>query len=161
MKMIVAADENLGIGYRGRLLVSIPLDQQRFRKETLGKVIVMGRKTLESLPQKQPLAQRVNVVMTTDHTYRCKNAVVVHSMEEALEVLSQYDSNDVYIIGGESIYRQFLPMVDTIYMTKIDYAYHADVHFPQLDSAEWFMTEMSDEQTYFDLIYYFCKYERR
>lgn len=160
MKMIVAADENLGIGYRGQLLVSIPLDQQRFRKETIGKVIVMGRKTLESLPQKQPLSQRVNVVMTSDHTYRCKGAVIVHDMEEALEVLAQYDSDDVYIIGGESIYRQFLPMVDTVYMTKIEYAYHADVYFPKLDSSEWIMTDMSDEQTYFDLIYYFCKYER-
>ncbi|MBQ8639512.1 MAG: dihydrofolate reductase [Lachnospiraceae bacterium] len=161
MNMVVAADENLGIGYQGKLLVSIPLDHQRFRKQTINKVVVMGRKTLESLPQGQPLGQRVNVVLTTDRNYRCRNAVVVHSMEEALEELKKYSSEDIYIIGGESIYRQFMPYVDTIYMTKIDYAYLADVHFPEIDPKEWEEAEVSDEQTYFDLIYYFCKYVKK
>lgn len=160
MKIIVAADSHMGIGYRGRLLVSIPLDQQRFRKETMNKVVVMGRKTLESLPQKQPLAGRVNIVLTTDHTYRCKGAVVVHNMEEALQELEKYPADDVYVIGGEQIYRQFLPLADTVLMTKIDYMYRADAYFPALDETEWELEEESEEQTYFDLIYCFARYRR-
>lgn len=161
MKIVVAADEKMGIGYCGELLVSIPLDQQNFRKRTIGKVVVMGRKTLESLPQKQPLAQRVNIVLTSNPTYRCKNATIVHSMEEALEELKKYHTDDVYIIGGESVYRQFLPYADTVEMTKIEYAYHADTYFPKLDPKEWELVSESDEQTYFDLIYYFTEYKRR
>lgn len=161
MNMVVAVDNHMGIGYGGGLLVSIPLDHQRFRKRTIGKTVIMGRKTLESLPQGQPLGQRTNVILTSDPAYRCKNGIVVHSIEEALDAVKEYDSEDVYVIGGESIYRQFLPYADTIYMTKIDYTYHADAFFPQLDEAEWELTETSDEQTYFDLIYYFCKYQRK
>lgn len=161
MKLIVAADVNGGIGYQGQLLVSIPLDQQRFRKETVGKVVVMGRKTLESLPQGQPLAERTNIVMTKNPEFRCKQAVVVYSMEEARREIAKYDSDDVYIVGGESIYRQFLPMADTVYMTAIDYAYRADAYFPKLEEEEWELEEESEEQTYFDLIYYFRTYRRK
>ena len=161
MNIVVAVDENGGIGYQGDLLVSIPLDHQRFRKQTINKVVVMGRKTLESLQQGQPLGQRDNIILSADPAYRCRHAEVAHSMDEALKLLEKYPSEDIYIIGGESVYRQFLPYVDTIYMTKIDYAYHADAYFPKLDPEEWEETECSDEQTYFDLIYYFVRYDRK
>jgi dihydrofolate reductase len=132
-----------------------------FRQETMGKVVVMGRKTLESFPQGQPLAQRVNIVLTTDVNYQVKGAEVVHSIEELQEELAKYNSEDIYIIGGESIYRQMLPYCRVAHVTKIDHVYEADTYFPNLDADdEWHVTAESDEQTYFDITYTFTKYER-
>ena len=122
----------------------------------------MGRKTLESFPGGQPLKNRVNVVLTTDKNYKVKDTVIVHSVEEMVEELKKYDSEDIYVIGGESIYRQLLPYCTKAYVTKIDHAYDADTYFPDLDAdPEWEMTKISDEQTYFDLEYVFAIYERR
>ena len=161
MKLIVAVDSNWGIGLRNALLVHIPSDMKFFRSETMGKTIIMGRKTLESFPQAQPLAGRNNIVITKDPVYQVKGAVVVHSIEEAIEESKKYDT-DVYCIGGESVYRQLLPYCDEAFITKIDHAYEADSFFPNLDEMpEWEMTETSDEQTYFDLEYTFTKYERK
>ena len=161
MNLVAAVDRRGGIGHKGSLLVSIPLDRQRFRRMTTGKVVVMGRKTLESLPQKQPLGGRVNVVMSRKPDYFCRGAFTAHSVEEVLEYLKDYDTNDIFIMGGEEIYRQFLPFSDTAYLTVIDYQYDADAFFPKLSEEEWELTEKSDEQTYFDLIYHFCTYQRK
>ena len=121
----------------------------------------MGRKTLESFPNGQPLKNRVNIVLTSDKNYKVKDAIIVHDLDELHKELEQYSSEDVYVIGGESIYRQLLDECDVAYITKIDYAYDADAYFPNLDEKEeWQITEDSDEQTYFDLEYYFLKYER-
>ncbi len=122
----------------------------------------MGRKTLESFPQKQPLKNRVNIVLTTDKTYQVNGAIVVHSLEELLEKLAEYKQEDIYVIGGESIYRLLLPYCKTAHVTKIDHAYEADTYFPNLDQLpEWQMTGISEEQTYFDLEYYFTRYEQK
>ena len=162
MNMIVAVDSNWAIGHKGKLLVSIPEDMQFFRRETTGKVVVMGRKTLESFPNGLPLKNRVNVVITKDKEYNIKDAIICHSIEEALEVLKQYNDEDIYVIGGESVYRQFLPYCSVAHVTKINYSYDADTYFPNLDEdPEWEMTKISDEQTYFDLEYVFTIYERR
>lgn len=162
MNLIVAVDDNWAIGHKGKLLVSIPEDMQLFRKETTGKVVVMGRKTLESFPNGLPLKNRINVVITKDKSYNVKDAVICHSVEEAMEVVKQYPSEDVYCIGGESIYRQMLPYCDVAHVTKIHYAYEADTYFPNLDEMkEWEIEESSDERTYFDLEYEFLKYVRR
>ena len=161
MNIIVAADKNWGIGKDNKLLVSIPSDMKFFRQTTTGKVVVMGRKTLESFPNGQPLKNRVNIVLTSDKNYKVKDAIVVHDLDELHKELEQYNSEDVYVIGGESIYRQLLDECDVAHITKIDYAYDADAYFPNLDEKEeWQITEDSDEQTYFDLEYYFLKYER-
>ena len=161
MNVIVAADKNWGIGKDNKLLVSIPSDMKFFRQTTTGKVVVMGRKTLESFPNGQPLKNRVNIVLTSDKNYKVKDAIVVHDLDELHKELEQYNSEDVYVIGGESIYRQLLDECDVAHITKIDYAYDADAYFPNLDEKEeWQITEDSDEQTYFDLEYYFLKYER-
>ena len=94
-------------------------------------------------------------------SYKVKDAIVVHDLDELHKELEQYNSEDVYVIGGESIYRQLLDECDVAHITKIDYAYDADAYFPNLDEKEeWQITEDSDEQTYFDLEYYFLKYER-
>jgi dihydrofolate reductase len=161
MNLIVAVDKNWAIGKENKLLVSIPQDMKFFRETTMGKVVVMGRKTLESFPGGQPLKKRTNIVITRDNNYSVKDAIVVHSIEEALEELKNYNSEDVYVIGGDSIYRQMLPYCDVAHVTKIDHAYEADTYFPNLDEKEeWLVTGVSDEQTYFNLEYEFVRYER-
>ena len=161
MNLIAAVDKNWAIGLGNQLLVSIPQDMKFFRETTKGKVVAMGRKTLESFPGGQPLKNRVNIVLTTDKNYATRGIELVHSVEEMVEELKKYPSEDVYVIGGDSIYRQLLPYCDKAYITKIDHAYHADTFFPNLDeNPEWKMTQISDEQTYFDLEYVFTIYER-
>ena len=161
MKMIAAVDNNWAIGYKNRLLVRIPADQKYFRNETMGKVIVMGRKTLESFPQGQPLAGRTNVVLSRKPDYQVKGTVVINTVEEALEYLSQFDTDDIFIIGGETIYRQFIDYCDEALITKIDHEYQADAWFPNLDEMdEWQLVGDTEEQTYFDLEYVFLKYKR-
>ena len=133
-----------------------------FRQTTTGKVVVMGRKTLESFPNGMPLKNRTNIVLTGNQNYQVKDAVVVHSEDELLDELKKYDTDDIYVIGGESVYRMMLPYCDTVYVTKIDRAFQADTFFPDLDEMdEWEMTEESEEQTCFDLEFCFTKYERR
>ena len=161
MNMIVAVDENWAIGCRGDLLVRIPADHKMFRQETLGKVVVLGRKTMDTFPGGLPLAGRTNIVLTRNPDYRVKDAVVVHSVEELLEELKKYADESIYVIGGESVYRMMLPYCDTALVTKIDRVFQADTYFPNLDEMdEWVMTEEGEEQTCFDLEYYFTVYER-
>ena len=162
MNLIVAVDKNWAIGYQKKLLVSIPADMRFFRDETTNKVVVMGKNTLESFPGGQPLKNRVNIVITHQKDYRVMGALIVNSIEEALEELKKYKTEDVYIIGGESIYRQMLPYCDIAHITKIDYAYQADTYFPNLDEMQdWKLAEETEEQTYYDLTYTFCRYERK
>lgn len=162
MNLIVAVDSNWAIGNKNQLLISIPNDMKHFREETTGKVVVLGRKTLATFPQGMPLKNRTNIILSKDKNYKVKDAVVVNSVEELLEELKKYPSEDVYIIGGESIYRQMLPYCDVAHVTKIDHAYEADTFFPNLDKDEaWEITADSDEQTYFDIPYQFVKYERK
>lgn len=162
MNLIAAVDNNWAIGNGGKLLVSIPNDQKHFREETTGKVVVLGRKTLHTFPQGQPLPNRTNIILSRDPSFRVKGAVVVHSLEELLEELKNYDTEDVYVIGGESIYRQLLPYCEVAHITQIDHSYAADAYFPNLETdPEWVLTADSDEQTYFDLAYVFRKFERK
>ncbi|MBQ2980837.1 MAG: dihydrofolate reductase [Lachnospiraceae bacterium] len=161
MNLIAAVDNKWGIGYKNKLLISIPDDMKCFKEITMGKVCVMGRKTLESLPGGRPLSGRVNIVLTGDTTYKKSDVIVVNSVEAALEKLKEYDTNDVFIIGGESIYEQFMPYIDTAYITYIDYAYQADKHLTNLDKlSQWKMVKESEEQTYFDVEYYYRKYTK-
>ena len=162
MNLIAAVDKNWAIGKNNQLLVRIPMDQKFFRETTTGKVVVMGRKTLESFPNKQPLKNRTNIVITRKKEYQCKDVIVVHSVEEALEAVKDVKSEDIYVIGGGEIYKQMLPYCDLAHVTKIDYAYQADTYFPNLDELDdWEMTGISEEQTYYDLVYEFCRYERK
>jgi len=162
MNMIVAADRHWGIGSRGQLLVRIPNDHKFFREETYGKVVVLGRKTLQTFPQGTPLAGRKNIILSRGMDFQVKGAAIVHSLEELFQELTIYSTQDVYCIGGESIYRQMLPYCDTVHVTKIDHVYEADAYFPDLDKdPQWEITAKSDEQTYFDIAYTFLKYERK
>ncbi len=161
MNLIAAVDKNWAIGCKNKLLVSIPADMKFFRETTTGKVVVMGRKTLESFPNGMPLKKRTNIVLTHDKTYKVPDAILVHSMEELHEELKKYPSEDIYVIGGETIYKQLLEECDVAHITKIDYEFEADAYFPNLDELpDWKITQDSEEQTYFDLEYYFYKYEK-
>ena len=162
MNLIVAVDSNWAIGNKNQLLVRIPADHKYFREITTGKVVVLGRKTLETFPQGMPLKNRTNIILSTNPDYHVKDAIVVHSLEELFEELKQYDTKDVYIIGGASVYRELLSYCDVAHVTKIDRAYEADSYFPNLDQMEeWQITADSEEQTYFDLEYRFLKYEKK
>ncbi len=162
MNLIVNVDKNWGIGCQNKLLVSIPEDMKFFRSETTGKVVVMGRRTLESFPGGQPLKNRTNIVLTKNPSYQVKGALIRHSVEEVLEELKQYPDEDIYIIGGESIYREFLPYCSLAHVTRMDHAYEADAYFPNLDRLpEWELTGQSEEKSYFDLTFTFCRYEKR
>lgn len=162
MQLIAAVDQNWAIGKNNQLLVKIPADQKFFREVTTGKVVVMGRKTLESFPNGMPLKNRTNIVLTRNPDYQVKDAIVVHSMDELHRELQKYNSDDVFVIGGEKIYEQLLDECDVAHITKIEFTYDADAYFPNLDQREdWELTGDSEEQTYFDLEYYFYRYERR
>ena len=161
MNMIAAVDRNWAIGRKGRLLVSIPNDLKHFREETMGKVVVLGRKTLQTFPQAMPLSGRTNIILSRNPSFFVKGAQVVHSLDELKLALEPFPSKDIYCIGGESIYRQLLPWCDTAHITRIDHGYEADAYFPNLDREPgWKITADSDEQTYFDIAYTFFKYER-
>lgn len=161
MRLIVNVDNNWGIGLKNKLLVRIPNDMKFFRNQTIGKVIVMGRNTLESFPQSQPLAGRTNIVLTKNMDYKVNGATIVHSIEELMEELKKYEDDDIYICGGETVYKQLLPYCNKAYVTKVDHSYEADAHFPNLDEeAGWKQVEESEEQTYFDLEYVFATYEK-
>lgn len=162
MNLIVAVDNNWAIGNKGELLIRIPNDHKHFREETTGKVVVLGRKTLDTFPQGMPLKNRTNIILSANPDYKVKDAVVVHSLDELLEELKKYPDKDIYIIGGDSVYRQLLPYCDVAHVTKIDHNYQADAYFPNLDELpEWKITADSEEQTYFDIAYQFLKYERQ
>ena len=162
MNLIVNVDSNWAIGYRGKLLVSIPEDMKFFRSETTGKVVVLGRKTLDTFPGGQPLKNRTNIILTRNPNYQVKGAIICHSVEEVLEELKKYNSEDVYIIGGDSIYKEFLPYCDVAHVTRTDHVYDADAWFPNLEEdPAWVLTGESEEKTYFDLEFRFCRDERR
>lgn len=126
MNVIAAVDENWAIGNRNELLVRIPADHKFFREETTGKVVILGRKTLQTFPGGLPLKNRENLILSGNENFKVKDAEVFNSIEELLERLKDYDTEDVYVIGGESVYRQLLPYCDTAHITKIDRAYEAD-----------------------------------
>ena len=162
MNMIVAVDKNWAIGYKSSLLVRIPSDQKFFREATIGKVVVMGRKTLESLPGGQALKNRTNIVLTSDKQFKAKDVIIVHSLVELLEEVKKYNSEEVFVIGGDSVYRQMLPYCNLAHVTKIEHVYQADTYFPNLEEhKEWQLTGITDEQTYFNLEYVFARYEKK
>ncbi len=165
MKAIVAADKNWGIGLKGKLLVQIPADQKFFRETTTGNVVVMGRKTLESLPHGAPLKDRVNIILTHGNTLMPEGAETAHSLEELSEILKRYEGREIYCIGGAKVYEELLPLCEECLVTKIDESYEADAFFPDLDKdPEWELVRDGSEQeerTYFDVVYHFLKYRRK
>lgn len=161
MKLIAAVDKNWGIGKDNQLLVHLPEDMKFFRETTTGHVVIMGRKTLESFPNQAPLKNRVNIVLTKDLSYQVEGAVMVHSVEELDQVLSDYKNQEQFVIGGESIYGQLLDRCDTAYITKIHKGFSADAFFPNLDEKEdWSVVEKGEEKQKDDITYQFVTYQK-
>ena len=163
MKAIAAVDRNWAIGNKGELLVSIPNDQKNFRNLTMDGTVILGRKTLQTFPGGKPLRGRRNIILTKQAGFSVEGAEIAHSIEEALQ-LCGYDAentDDVWVIGGESIYRAFLPYCSEAVITKIEYGYEADAYFPDLDAdPAWTVSEESEEMTCFDIEYRFVTYKR-
>lgn len=167
MKLIVAVDENWGIGYKGELLARVRADLLNFRKLTEGHVVVLGSKTLSTFPGGRPLKNRTNIVLSRKKDYSPEGALVAHSVDELLEMLSEYDSDEVYIIGGESVYTQMLPYCDTAIVTKFEKSFESDAKMPNLDKLDgWQLCEQSErfvsnpETDTPDVSYTFCTYKK-
>lgn len=165
MKMIVAADLNWSIGFENDLLAFLPRDLKRFKKLTEGNIVVMGRKTLESLPFGKPLPDRTNIVITKDHGFQKEGVIAANSiklLKAELFLLEALNNIDVFIIGGQSIYEQFINDISEIYVTKINHKFkQVDTHFPNLDKLkEWEIKETSEIHNEGGLEYQFIKYER-
>lgn len=162
MNLIAAADETWGIGRDGGLLTHLPGDMKYFRETTRGKVVVMGRKTLESFPDAKPLKNRVNIVLTRNPDYRPEGVIVCHGVEEALELLKQYPREDIFIIGGGMIYREFLPYCKKAYITHIFSSFDADTDFVNLDKApDWEVESVGEMQEHDGIRYEFRIYARK
>ena len=142
MKAIVNVDKNWGIGIGNSLLNHLSPDMKFFKEKTTGNVVVMGKSTFLSFPGPKALPNRVNIVLTTDKSWSAPDVIVCHSIEELFIQLERYDTNTVYVIGGESVYNQLLPYCNTAYVTKVETAKTADKFFPNLDeSNEWFLSQ--------------------
>ena len=144
MKAIVAVDKNWGIGKNNDLLFSIPEDMKFFRKTTLNKIVVMGGNTLRSFPNGNPLKNRTNIVLS--RSIQRDDCTVVKSYEELFATLKNYPTEEIFIIGGASVYKQMLLYCDEILVTKVDADGNADVFFENLDCTDGFvMTEQGEE----------------
>lgn len=159
MKAIVAADANWGIGYKGQLLKRIPEDMKQFRQKTIGNVVVMGRETFESLPGREPLRDRVNIVLSTNRELVNDGFIVCHSLNELFDELKKHQASDVFIIGGASVYTQLLPFCTEVYVTRFEDAYVADKYLPDLDKDEaWEMETSSEVRSHEDVQFRYVKY---
>lgn len=160
MKAIVAVDSNWGIGRDNNLLISIPEDMKFFREKTMGKTLILGRKNLESFPNKKPLKNRRHIVLTRNKDYEADGVEIVYSIDEALEKVKDIDSDDIYVVGGQSVYENFLNYCDIIYVTKIKKDLNAEKFFPNLDKLEnWEKIYESEKNEHKGLEYIFTTYK--
>ena len=136
---ILNCDKEYGIGKKNGLLFSLKEDMAFFRRTTLNHVVAMGENTLLSFPGSKPLKNRTNIVLSQDATHNYEGVINVHTFEEFLKVVKEYSlKEDVYIIGGASMYRQTLPYVDYVYLTKVDAVGGAEVFFVNIDENKDF-----------------------
>lgn len=136
---ILNCDKKWGIGKKNGLLFSLPLDMKFFRETTKDHVVCMGENTLLSFPGSKPLKNRTNIVLSQDESHNYEGVINVHSFDDFLREIKKYSRNDdVFVIGGASIYRQTLPYVDYVLLTKVDADGGAEVFFPNLDEMSEF-----------------------
>jgi dihydrofolate reductase len=132
--------DNRVIGHDNRLPWHLPADLRHFKQVTLGKPVLMGRKTHESIGR--PLPERTNIVVTRDRSYTAPGCVVAHSVESALKAAE--GCAEAMVIGGTEFYRQLLPITDCIYLTLVHAAFEGDAFFPELEESEWREVERTD-----------------
>ena len=143
--MIAAVAENGVIGKDNDLVWSLPDDMKYFMNSTKNHYIILGRKNYESLPPKfRPLPNRTNIVITRQQGLKLENTIVVNSLEEAIEVCKKDNQEKIFVIGGGQIYKQALPITNTLYITEIHQKFDGDTFFPEYDKSEW--EETSREQ---------------
>lgn len=162
MKAIVVVDEKWGIGKNGKLLAHLPGDLRYFKEKTLGKTIIVGRKTLETFPGGVPLPGRNNIVLTENDAYCKDGCCICRDLDELFERIAEMDGQDIFVAGGAEIYELFFPYVDEVFVTKIFASYDADRFFPDLDARDDFVrTWAGDLLAEKGVTYRFEKYERK
>lgn len=160
MNFIVAVDNNWGIGAKNGLLYDIKGDMRYFRENTINKVVVMGENTLLSFPNSAPLKNRVNIVLSENDDFKVENAIVVHNKVQLFKELKKYNDNEIFIIGGAYVYRQFYPYCRYGYITKINASKPAEKFFDNLDiDKNWKVIERGETNIENGIEYTFCKYE--
>ena len=160
MKLIVAVARDWGIGNKGGLLFNVPEDMEFFKNCTMNKVVVMGRKTLLSLPGGNPLKDRTNIVMTSDVNFEKKDCIIVNSIETLLEELKKYKSDDVFLIGGGKLYNELYPYCSDAYITKFDAILEADTYLHNFEEDEdWLLTYASEIHEHNGLKFIFNTYK--
>lgn len=140
VQLIVAMDNERGIGKNNDLMWHLPADMKFFKETTVGHIVVMGRKNFDSIPERfRPLVDRENVVLTRNTDYSAENCQVFHSLEACLKAYENESDRIVFIIGGGQIYQQALALncVDELFITHVDHVYGADTFFPEIDENSW------------------------
>ena len=165
MNAFVTVDSNWGISFKDSPLATIPSEKKERLKEVTGKVVVYGVKYLKELPGNLPIRGSINMIFTDGVKSDVKTSSEVFSfdtIEELRKALQDYPDDDIYIIDNEKLYREFLPDINMVHVTKIDYEYKADAFFDNLDkNPDFVITADSDEQYCFDIVYEFLRYERK
>ncbi len=169
MKLVVAVDKEWGIGNKGELLAHIRADLRYFQSLTKGNVVILGSKTLSTFPGGNVLKNRTNIVLSRKTDYAPEGAVMARSIDELFELLKQYNSDDVFVIGGGVVYSELLPYCDTAFVTKFDKSFEKDAYFPNLDESEdWVLVSEGEPQisnpetdSEEDLVFRFCTYKRK
>ncbi len=168
MKLVVAVDKEWGIGYNGELLARVRADLRYFQSLTKGNTVILGSKTLATFPGGRVLKDRTNIVLSRNPDYSPDGAIVVNSVDALFDVLKDYDTDSVYVIGGSQIYSLLLPYCDTAYVTKFGKSFEKDAYFDNLDnSTEWELVSVGEEQisdpetdSIPDMPFCFCTYKR-
>ncbi len=168
MKLIVAVDNEWGIGYKGDLLARVRRDLFNFRDITKGHTVVLGYNTLATFPGGRVLKNRNNIILCHLPDFEVEGGTVVHSLDELFEELKKYDTDDIYVIGGASVYRQLLPYCNEAIVTKFKKTYEKDVTIPNLDEDDaWILA--NESETFFSdgetdteagLPFTFCTYKK-
>lgn len=169
MKLVVAVDQNWAIGYKGELLARVRADLKNFSAITTGHTVVLGSKTLSTFPGGRVLKNRTNIVMTRNESFRPEGAIIASSVEQLLDMIKDMDTNEVYVIGGASVYTQLLPYCDTAIVTKFNKSYEYDAAIENLDlSPDWECVEVGEWQksnpetdSEADLEFCFTTYKRK
>ena len=159
MNLIVAIDENNGIGKNGDLLCHLSADLKHFKEVTTGKTVIMGYNTLISLPHSAPLKNRENIVLY-EKEIKIEGAKVVHSVEELFEYLKTVDSDNAFVIGGAMVYHTLMPYCTRLYITHIHKAFDADRFFPEIKKDEWKVIDESETMEENGISFRYTTYER-
>jgi dihydrofolate reductase len=153
ISIIAAHDDRLGIGKDNKLPWYIPEDLRRFKRLTLDHPVIMGRKTFESIGK--PLPERTNIIITRNANYQANGCIICTSLEQAIQKATEIDQNEIFIIGGASVYKQALPFAGKLYITKVNGVYDCDTFFPNYEKRKFIKIKRSKKKQKGNYIYRF------